>query len=109
MSVIQLSGIDSLKLVNINYNDVINVPQFTANSQLEKFYADHNFLEDLSGLTNCTHLNYVTLDYNNISNIDALANCPNLVEVNVFGTNINSNDDVQALLDHDIIVNYTPA
>ena len=109
VSVIQLSGIDSLKLVNINYNDVINVPQFNANSQLEKFYADHNFLEDLSGLTNCTHLNYVTLDYNNISNIDALANCPNLVEVNVFGTNINSNDDVQALLDHDIIVNYTPA
>lgn len=109
ISVIQLSTIDSLKVVNINYNDVVSVPQFSENSQLEKFYADHNYMEDLSGLAKCTHLNYVTLDYNNISNIDALADCPNLVEVNVFGTNIHSNADVQTLLDHDIIVNYTPS
>lgn len=65
-------------------------------------------MEDLSGLANCLHLNYVTLDYNNISNIDVLANCYNLVEVNVFGTRIHTNAAVQKLLDKGIIVNYTP-
>lgn len=108
VSIIQLSDINSLTMININYNDVVNVPKFTTESQLQKFYADHNYMEDLSGLANCRYLNYVTLDYNNISNIDALADCPNLVEVNVFGTNIHSNADVQALLNHGIIVNYTP-
>ena len=109
VSIIQFSDIDTLTVININYNDVVKVPSFTTNSQLQKFYADHNFMEDLSGLVNCRYLNYVTLDYNNISSIDALADCPNLVEVNVFGTNIHSNADVQALLNHGIIVNYTPA
>lgn len=108
VSIIQLSNINTLTMININYNDVVSVPSFTTDSQLQKFYADHNFMEDLSGLANCRYLNYVTLDYNNISNIDVLADCHNLVEVNVFGTNIHSNADVQALLDHGIIVNYTP-
>ena len=108
VSIIQLSDINSLTMININYNDVVSVPNFTTDSHLQKFYADHNFMENLSALANCQNLNYVTLDYNNISNIDALADCPNLVEVNVFGTNIHSNADVQALLNHGIIVNYTP-
>ena len=94
--------------MNLNYNDIVNAPHFSQNSQLETLYADHNFMEDLSGLANCLHLNYVTLDYNNISNIDVLANCYNLVEVNVFGTRIHSNAAVQKLLDKGIIVNYTP-
>ena len=107
-SIDELGPIDSLILVNINENDVVNIPPFTPACRLQKFYADHNFLEDLSGLTALPYLNYVTLDYNNIGNIDALADCANLVQVNVFHTNIGSPEDVKALTDRSIIVNYTP-
>lgn len=107
-SIDELGPIDSLILVNINENDVVSIPPFTTECRLQKFYADHNFLEDLSGLTALPYLNYVTLDYNNIANIDALADCENLVQVNVFHTNIGSAEDVKALTDRSIIVNYTP-
>ncbi len=88
---------------------MVSLPPFTATSNLQKFYADHNFLEDLSGLASLPYLNYVTLDYNNIGNIDVLAKCPNLVQVNVFHTNIGTAEEVSALTEHSIIVNYTPA
>ena len=107
-SIDELGPIDSLILVNINENDVVSIPPFSTSCRLQKFYADHNFLEDLSGLTALPYLNYVTLDYNNIANIDALADCENLVQVNVFHTNIGSPEDVKALTDRSIIVNYTP-
>ncbi len=107
-SIDELGPIDSLTLVNINENDVVRLPPFTTASCLQKFYADHNFLEDLSGLASLPYLNYVTLDYNNISNIDCLADCVNLVQVNVFHTNIRTAEEVSALTDHSIIVNYTP-
>ncbi len=107
-SIDELGPINSLILVNINENDVVSIPPFTSECRLQKFYADHNFLEDLSGLTALPYLNYVTLDYNNIANIDALADCANLVQVNVFHTNIGSAEDVKALTDRSIIVNYTP-
>ena len=108
VSIDELAGINSLLLVNINENDVKAVPAFSAECRLQKFYADHNFLEDLTGLTALPYLNYVTLDYNNIDNIDALADCENLVQVNVFHTNITDAEQVSALTDRSIIVNYTP-
>ena len=103
-------GVDIIEIHidSINENDVVNIPPFTPECRLQKFYADHNFLEDLSGLTALPYLNYVTLDYNNIGNIDALADCANLVQVNVFHTNIGSAEEVKALTDRSIIVNYTP-
>lgn len=107
-SIDELGPIDSITFVNINENDVVSLPPFTENSSLQKFYADHNFLEDLSGLTALPYLNYVTLDYNNIDNIDCLADCVNLVQVNVFHTNIGTEEEVSALTDRSIIVNYTP-
>lgn len=104
----ELAGLDSLVELNINYNDVTAAPAFGSGSKLERFYADHNFMADLSGLSNLEWLNYVTLDYNNISSIDALAGCYNLVQVNVFGTNIHDASAVKTLTDRGIIVNYTP-
>ena len=50
-------------------------------------------------------LSHVYMDYNLITNIDALADCFCLVQVNVYGNTI---EDVSALRDHDIIVNYDP-
>ena len=107
-SIDELGPIDSITYVNINENDVVSLPPFHETSQLQRFYADHNFLEDLSGLSSLTYLNYVTLDYNNITTIDALADCINLVQVNVFHTNISSAEEVKALTDRSIIVNFTP-
>ena len=40
-----------------------------------------------------------------LKSIDAIANCYHLVIVNVYGNDI---DDVSALTDRDIIVNYDP-
>ena len=108
VSIDELGAIDSITIVNINENDVVSLPPFTENSKLQRFYADHNFLEDVSGLASLPDLNYVTLDYNNINDIDCLADCVNLVQVNVFHTNIGTEDEVAALTERSIIVNYTP-
>ena len=108
VSIDELGPIDSITLVNINENDVVSLPPFTENSSLQRFYADHNFLEDVSGLASLPYLNYVTLDYNNINDIDCLADCVNLVQVNVFHTNIGTEEEVAALTERSIIVNYTP-
>jgi hypothetical protein len=51
------------------------------------------------------NLNLVCLDYNNITDISGLADCPVLEQVNVYSTNVS---DVEALLEHSIIVNYDP-
>lgn len=50
-------------------------------------------------------LTHVYMDYNLLTNIDALADNYCLVQVNVFGNEI---EDVSALRQHDIIVNYDP-
>ncbi len=108
VSIDEIGPIDTITLININENDVVTLPPFGENSSLQRFYADHNFLEDVSGLASLPYLNYVTLDYNNISNIDCLADCVNLVQVNVFHTNIGTPEEVAALTERSIIVNYTP-
>ena len=81
-----LSDIVTIEEVNIDYNDVVAVPEFQKDCALIRFSAAHNFLEDLSGLAGLTALNYVNADYNNITDISVLETCPNLTQVNVFGT-----------------------
>ena len=53
------------------------------------------------------NLNYIYMDYNPIDDITFLANCPSLIQVNVYGTEV-SEDEVNALLDRSIIVNFAP-
>ena len=50
-------------------------------------------------------LSYVYMDYNEITSVDALENCYNLVMGNVYGNDVSS---VDALTEHNIIVNYDP-
>ena len=45
------------------------------------------------------------MDYNQITSVSELANCYNLVMVNVYGNDV---DGVDALTEHNIIVNYDP-
>ena len=45
------------------------------------------------------------MDYNKLTSVEALAECYHLVQVNVYGNDI---DEVSALTDDNIIVNYDP-
>ena len=51
------------------------------------------------------YLTHVYMDYNKLKSVTALENCYKLVLVNVYGNEI---DDVKALTEHDIIVNWDP-
>ena len=50
-------------------------------------------------------LTYLYMDYNKLTSVDDIAECYCLVQVNVYGNEI---EDVSALTDHDIIVNWDP-
>jgi hypothetical protein len=45
------------------------------------------------------------MDYNKLTSVNAIAGCYNLVQVNVYGNKI---DNVDALEEHEIIVNWDP-
>lgn len=101
-----LEQVTTLHYININYNDVKVLPDFSSDCQLQQFYAAHNFLEDITGLSDLPQLNYVDIDYNNVSSVDSLLSCPMIVQINAFGTNVK---DISAFKDTSIIVNYNPS
>lgn len=100
-----MDGFREIREIDIDYNDVLAVPAFDPECELVVFKAAHNFLEDLSGLAVCKHLNYVKADYNNIRDIDVLKDCPSLTQVDVFGTYITEGGELEEM---GVIVNYTP-
>lgn len=100
-----MDGFREICEIDIDYNDVVSVPAFDPECELVVFKAAHNFLEDLSGLAVCKHLNYVKADYNNIRDIDVLKDCPNLTQVDVFGTYITDGGELEEI---GVIVNYKP-
>ena len=51
------------------------------------------------------NLTHISMDYNALTSIDSIANCYNLVQVNVYGNEI---ENVDALKERDIIVNWDP-
>lgn len=100
-----LSVLTSLERFDFSYNDVEVLPAFPTDCALVEINGEHNYMEDISALGGMPNLTHVYMDYNNLTDISFLANCPNLVQVNVYGTDVN---DVDALLEHSIIVNYDP-
>ena len=100
-----LSTLVKLTHFNFSYNDVTVLPAFPKDCALVQINGEHNLMEDISALGGMENLNLVYMDYNNISDISFLADCPLLEQVNVYGTSVS---EVQALLDHSIIVNYDP-
>ena len=100
-----LSVLTSLERFDFSYNDVEALPAFPTDCALVEINGEHNFMTDISALGGMPNLTHVYMDYNNLTDISFLANCPNLVQVNVYGTDVN---DVDALLEHSIIVNYDP-
>ena len=100
-----LSVLTKLERFDFSYNDVEVLPAFPADCALVEINGDHNFMTDISVLGGMPNLTHVYMDYNNLTDISFLANCPNLVQVNVYGTDVNN---VDALLEHSIIVNFDP-
>ena len=62
-------------------------------------------MESLAPLKNMHSLTHVLMDYNALTSVDDIANCFNLVQVNVYGNKI---ENVDALKEHEIIVNWDP-
>lgn len=100
-----LANVHTIREVDIDYNDVLAVPDFPEDCMLETFSGAHNFLEDLSGLAGLQYLVYVNADHNNIRDIDVLIDCPRLAKVDVFGTYITDGGE---LAKKGVVVNFKP-
>ena len=71
------------------------------------FSVDYNEIEDVSGLAGVDTLNYLNIDYNHVKDLLPLADNYNLVQVNAWDNAI-SEESVEALQEHSIILNYNP-
>lgn len=99
-----LVTLTALEDFDFSYNAVVELPQWTEGA-LRTINGAHNQLENIDVLANHIQLSYVYMDYNSITSVDALENCYYLVQVNIYGNPV---EDVSALTQHDIIVNYDP-
>ena len=70
------------------------------------FDGSHNQIKSIASLGVLQKLTHIYMDYNAITSVADLESCYNLVMVNVYGNEIK--DGVDALAEHDIIVNYDP-
>lgn len=100
-----LSSLTNLDIFDFSYNQVASLPSWPDGCPLRIIDGSYNVLESLSPLKNMHQLSYVYMDYNQLTSADPIAECYCLVQVNVYGNEI---EDVSALTDHDIIVNWDP-
>ena len=100
-----LSAMTNLDGLYFAHNEVSALPAWPEGSMLRVIDGANNMLESLSALSVMKELAYVYMDYNALTSVDPIANCPGLVQVNVYGNEI---DDVTALTEQDVIVNYDP-
>ena len=105
-----LGGLHHLKVFNGNNNLITAIPDFDeTKSELVRFSANYNQIEDLSGLAGVSSLNYVALDYNLISDIQPLVGNYNLVQVDVWDNPIPEiTEAVKPFEESSIIVNFNP-
>lgn len=100
-----LSALLNLEVLDFSNNAVQTLPAFAADAKLRIIDGSHNEVGSLDNLKNQMNLTHVYMDYNKLKSITTLENCYKLVLVNVYGNEI---DDVKALTEHDIIVNWDP-
>lgn len=100
-----LSTLTALEKLDFANNQAAELPAWPDGSALNTIDGSYNALTSIDSLKNMENLTYVYMDYNQLTSIDAIANCYHLVIVNVYGNVI---EDVSALTEHDIIVNYDP-
>ena len=100
-----LSALTKLDILDFSYNQVASLPNWPDGCPLRVLDGSYNVLESLAPLKNMHQLTYLYMDYNKLTSVDAIASCYCLVQVNVYGNEI---EDVSALTEHDIIVNWDP-
>lgn len=100
-----LSSLTALELFTFSNNQVVNLPAWPDGSKLRSIDGSNNLVESLANLKNMHTLTHVFMDYNKLTSVSAIADCYNLVQVNVYG---NAIDNVDALKEHEIIVNWDP-
>lgn len=100
-----LSTLTNLDIFDFSYNQVSALPAWPAGSALRVIDGSYNALESVAPLKGMEKLSYVYMDYNKLTSVDDISECYCLVQVNVYGNEI---EDVSALTEHDIIVNWDP-
>ena len=101
-----LSVLEQLEIFKFAYNQVDTIPSWSASSKLRLIDGAHNKIKSIAGLGTLQKLTHIYMNYNAITSVADLASCYSLVMVNVYGNEIK--DGVDALAEHDIIVNYDP-
>ena len=100
-----LHTLTEMELFTFSYNQVVSLPDWPSGCKLRSIDGTNNLVESLDSLRNMHQLTHVFMDYNNLTSISPIAGCYNLVQVNVYGNEI---DNVDALKEHEIIVNWDP-
>ena len=100
-----LEGMTKLDGLYFAQNEVETMPQWAEGGALRIIDGSNNKLTDISFLGKMKELSYVYLDYNELTSVEPINNCIKLVQVNVYGNDI---EDVSALTEQDVIVNYDP-
>ena len=100
-----LNTLTALEIFNFSHNQVIALPAWPDGSKLRSIDGSYNKVESLIGLKNMHSLTHVFMDYNALTSVEPIAECFSLVQVNVYGNEI---DNVDALKEHEIIVNWDP-
>lgn len=100
-----LSTLTNLELFTFSSNQVVELPAWPEGSKLRFIDGSNNLVESLENLENMHSLTHVFMDYNALTSVSPIADCYNLVQVNVYGNEI---ENVDALKEHDIIVNWDP-
>ena len=103
-----LAQLPALTLFEGDQNQITEIPDFDEDTcLLVSFSADYNQIEDISGLSGIHTLNTVNIDYNKVKDLMPLAENFNLIQVNAWDNAI-SEESVEALKEHSIILNYNP-
>lgn len=100
-----LSTLTGLEELYFSHNQVTTLPGWSKDCQLVTIDGSYNQITVLGTLAGFENLNTVLMDYNTISVVNTLATCPNLIKVSVYGNPV---EDVSALTEQSIIVNYNP-
>lgn len=104
-----LAQLPALTRFEGDHNQITEIPDFHENTcKLIFFGVDYNEIEDVSGLAGIDSLNYLNIDYNKVKDLLPLADNYNLVQVNAWDNAI-TEESVQALQEHSIILNYNPS
>lgn len=105
ISIYSLGSLSKLEVLDFSYNEVSNLPDWPDGCPLRVIDGSYNQLTSIQPLANMNELTHVNMDYNLLTTVDPIADCYHLVMVNVYGNEI---EDVSALTEHNIIVNYDP-